>query len=76
MVLSRFGGGGGGGGFHGLSCIVGLLKMFRYSCMYPGEGAGVSGSPENRRNQVRIQRGDRGSGPPRKITSYMGFYRE
>ena len=28
--------------------------------------------------QVRIQRGDRGSGPPPpwKITSYMGFYRE
>ena len=29
-------------------------------------------------HQVRIQRGDRGSGPPPpwKITSYMGFYRE
>ena len=26
--------------------------------------------------QVQIQRGDRGSGPPWKITSYMGFYRE
>ena len=59
-------GGGGGGGFHGLSCIVGLLKMFRYSCMYPGEGAGVSGSPENRRNQVRIQRGTGGPDPPEK----------
>ena len=31
------------GCFHRLSCIV--LKMFRYSCVYPGEGAGVSGSP-------------------------------
>ena len=37
------GGLGGGGCFHGPSCIV--LKMFRYSCVYPGEGAGVSGSP-------------------------------
>ena len=26
--------------------------------------------------QVRIQRGERGSGPPWKITSYMGFYRK
>ena len=26
--------------------------------------------------QVRIQRGDMGSGPPWQITSYMGFYRE
>ena len=31
------------GCFHGPSCIV--LKMFRFSCVYPGEGAGVSGSP-------------------------------
>ena len=38
------------GCFHGPSCIV--LKMSRYSCVYPGEGAGVSGPPppENRRN--------------------------
>ena len=26
-------------------------------------------------SQVRIQRGDRGSGPPLEITSYMGLYR-
>ena len=31
----------------------------------------VSGLPK-----VRIQRGDRGSGPHWKTTSYMGFYRE
>ena len=31
------------GCFHEHSCIV--LKMFRYSCVYPGEGAGVSGFP-------------------------------
>ena len=34
---------GGLGCFHGHSCIV--LKMFRYSCVYPGEGAVVSGTP-------------------------------
>ena len=31
------------GCFHGPYCIV--LKMFRFSCVYPGEGAAVSRSP-------------------------------
>ena len=38
------------GCFHGPSCIV--LKMFRYSCVYPGEGEGFLDPPENRRNLV------------------------
>ena len=41
------------GCFHGPSCIV--LKMPRYSCVYPGGGGGGQGSldpPENCRNIV------------------------
>ena len=37
----------------------------------------ASGTSEQRTEcQVRIQRGHRGFGPPWKITSYMGFFRE
>ena len=46
MVLWRFG----SASTDPLNCIV--LKMFRYSCVYPGEGQGSPDSPENRRNIV------------------------
>ena len=38
------------GCFHGPSWIV--LKIFRYSCVYPGRGQGSLDPPENRRNIV------------------------